>query len=469
MKITVEKVAHKDAVRVIFDETIHASFFREKNNRSELVIKITKRKELSRRKWFLLVREVVTLAKKHHLSRVVLDWSSLTNFPVLRKDSSETLALLVSENLLLASYEFTQYKKKEKKSYQGLSQVIVLVDAESISSVKQGIQTGVVRGEYMNWYRTLANIPGNDMTPKLLAREVKRAVAKAKNNKLSLKILGQKEIERLGMGGVMAVGKGSKEESQFIELVYRGGRKSEAPIALVGKGVTFDSGGIDTKPHPYALDMMMDMSGGGAVLATILISARLGIKRNLVALVPAVENMPGGESFRPGDVVNMLDGTTVEIGHTDAEGRLILGDAITYAKRFKPAGVLDVATLTGAAGVALGERATALFTRDDVQAEKILRAGEMTGDLAWRLPLWEEYESEIVGNVADISNVRTKGRDGVGGAITAATFLYHFGKSYDWFVHLDMAPTMTSVFDEHLARGAKGSPVRLLVEWLEKM
>ena len=215
--------------------------------------------------------------------------------------------------------------------------------------------------------------------------------------------------------------------------------------------------------------MMMDMSGGGAVLATTLISARLGLKRNLVALVPAVENMPGGESFRPGDVIKMLDGTTVEIGHTDAEGRLILGDAITYAARFKPAGVLDVATLTGAAGVALGERATALFTRDDKQAEKILTAGELTGDVAWRLPLWEEYESEIVGHVADISNVRTKGRDGVGGAITAATFLYHFGKIHPWFVHLDMAPTMTSVFDEHLAKGAKGSPVRLLVHFLENL
>ena len=326
-----------------------------------------------------------------------------------------------------------------------------------------------MHGEYMNWYRNLANIPGNDMTPKLLAGAVKKAVVEAKNPKLSLKILSQKEIERLGMGGVLAVGKGSKEESQFIELIYRGGKKSEAPIVLVGKGVTFDSGGIDTKPHPYALDMMMDMSGGGSVLATTLISARLGLKRNLVALVPAVENMPGGESFRPGDVITMLDGTTVEIGHTDAEGRLILGDAITYAKRFKPAGVLDVATLTGAAGVALGERATALFTRDDKQAEKILHAGEVTGDVAWRLPLWEEYESEIVGNVADISNVRTKGRDGVGGAITAATFLYHFGKVHPWFVHLDMAPTMTSVFDENLAKGAKGSPVRLLVEWLEKL
>ncbi len=467
MKITVEKAAPKGAVRVIFDETIQASFFRERNGQHEIVLKIAKRKELTRRKWFLLVREAVALAQKHHLSHIVLDWSSLTNFPILKKDNVERLALLVTENLLLAGYTFHQYKKKDTETYHGLKHIALLVEEKALPLVKKGVSRGLIHGEYMNWYRDLANIPGNDMTPKLLAGAVKKAVSTAKNSKLSLKILSQKEIEHLGMGGVMAVGKGSKEESQFIILEYRGSKKNEAPIVLVGKGVTFDSGGIDTKPHPYALDMMMDMSGGGAVLATTLISARLGLKRNLVALVPAVENMPGGESFRPGDVITMLDGTTVEIGHTDAEGRLILGDAITYAKRFKPAGVLDVATLTGAAGVALGERATALFTRDDTQAEKILTAGEVTGDVAWRLPLWEEYESEIVGNVADISNVRTKGSAGVGGAITAATFVYHFGKVYPWFVHLDMAPTMTSVFDEHLAKGAKGSPVRLLVNFLE--
>ncbi len=467
MKVIVADVAPKTSVRVIFDESIHASFFREQDGRKEIVLKVSKKTELTRRKWFLLIREVVALAQKHHIKEVALAWHVAVDFPVLAKDSVDTLALLVTENMLLAGYAFDRYKKKDKDSYHGLKQVSLVVTAQSKALVKKGVSRGMIHGEYLNWYRDLANIPGNDMTPKLLAHAVKRKVASLKNPKLSLKILGQKEIERLGMGGVMAVGKGSKEESQFIELNYRGGKQGEAPVVLVGKGVTFDSGGIDTKPHPYALDMMMDMSGGGAVLAATLISACLGLKRNLVALVPAVENMPGGESFRPGDVITMLDGTTVEIGHTDAEGRLILADALIYAKRFKPAGVLDVATLTGAAAVALGERATALFTRDDTQAEKLLQAGELSGDVAWRLPLWEEYEGEIAGNVADISNVRTKGRDGVGGAITAATFLYHFGKIHPWFVHLDMAPTMTSVFDEHLAKGAKGSPVRLLVAYLE--
>jgi leucyl aminopeptidase len=271
------------------------------------------------------------------------------------------------------------------------------------------------------------------------------------------------------MGGVLAVGQGSKEESQFIILEYKGGSATEAPFVLVGKGVTFDSGGIDTKPHPYALDMMMDMSGGAAVITTTLIAAKLRLKKNIVALVPAVENMPSGESFRPGDVIKMFDGTTVEIGHTDAEGRLILADAIAYAKRYKPSVLIDVATLTGAAAVALGERATGLFTKNDALAKILLKAGEATGDVAWRLPLWEEYRSEIVGNVADIANVRTKGRDGVGGAITAATFVSHFAQDIERFAHLDMAPTMTATFDEHLAKGAKGSPVRLLVEVMKNL
>lgn len=267
----------------------------------------------------------------------------------------------------------------------------------------------------------------------------------------------------------MAVGKGSREESKFIIVEYSGGKKNEPPIVLVGKGVTFDSGGIDTKPAPHALDMMMDMSGGAAVLTATLIASKLDVKKNIIALVPAVENMPSGESFRPGDVITMMDGTTVEIGHTDAEGRLILADAISYAKRYKPSVVIDVATLTGAASVALGERATALFSQNDKLAQTLLTAGEVTGDSAWRLPLWDDYKSEIVGNVADIANVRTKGSGGVGGAITAATFVSHFAKKIPAFAHLDMAPTMTAVFDEQLAKGAKGAPVRLLVEALKNL
>jgi leucyl aminopeptidase len=436
-------------------------------NGGELLIS-TGKEAYSLRRFLVLVREVVRVAKTHGVETLVVSWKDIAALAP-GEVPAEELATLVAENMLMAGYQFSFYKNQKAKTVApAVTQVVWRETGKKTSLLRKAMAEGVIRGTYINWCRNLANTPGNDMTPRVLAAEVRRALLKEKNKKLSCKILGEKEMKKLKMGGVLAVGKGSKEASQFIIVEYRGGREGAAPVALVGKGVTFDSGGIDTKPSPYALDMMMDMSGGAAVLATTLIAAKLGLKKNIIALVPAVENMPSGESFRPGDIIKMLDGTTVEIGHTDAEGRLILADAISYAKRYKPSVVIDVATLTGAASVALGERATALFSADDKLAESLLTAGERTGDSAWRLPLWEEYASEIVGNVADIANVRTKGRDGVGGAITAATFLAHFAKEHKRFAHLDMAPTMTPAFDEQLAKGAKGSPIRLLVEFLKK-
>ena len=231
--------------------------------------------------------------------------------------------------------------------------------------------------------------------------------------------------------------------------------------------MTFDSGGIDTKPHPYGMDMMMDMSGGAAVVAAMIAAAKLRSPQHIVGLIPTVENMPSGSSMRPGDIITMMDGTHVEIGHTDAEGRLILADALAFAARYQPVRVIDVATLTGASMVALGERVSACFTDNDALAAEVEQAGVTTGDEVWRLPLWDEYASEIKGIHGDISNMRTQGAAGFGGAITAAVFLKHFAKPYvtKW-MHIDIAPTMTSVFDEQLAKGAKGSPVRLLTELL---
>lgn len=451
--------------RVRFDKNIAAHQYLPGKSGGELCLKVAD--EYSLKKFLVLVREIVQVAKTHELSSITIDWADLAK---LAPQKDETiLGALLAESMIMAGYQFSFYKKKEKKKYVSVETVNLEVPEKKKRGVQKGIQEGVVRGTHINWCRNLANTPGNDMTPRILAAEVQRAVKKEKNSKLKAKVLRQAEIKKLKMGGVLAVGQGSREESQFIIVEYKGGAPTKAPVVLVGKGVTFDSGGIDTKPHPYALDMMMDMSGGAAVITTILIAAKLGLKKNIVALVPTVENMPSGESFRPGDVIKMFDGTTVEIGHTDAEGRLILADAISYAKRYRPSILIDVATLTGAAAVALGERATGLFTNDDVLAETLLAAGEATGDVAWRLPLWEEYKCEIAGNVADISNVRTKGRDGVGGAITAATFLAHFAEGIERFAHLDMAPTMTATFDEQLAKGAKGSPVRLLIQTLKTL
>ncbi len=459
-----------NGTRVTFDKKIANHQYLPGKAGGELKVKIQEEK-YTLRQFLLLMREIIQVAKTHQLSELVIDWKVLTQVTSAKKES-EGLATLVAENMVMAGYQFLFYKTKNKdknNEYISVNKVTFIVPEDHKKTLQKGIQEGVVRGTHINWCRNLANTPGNDMTPAILASEVKRAVLKEKSSKLRLKIFGEKDIRALKMGGVLAVGQGSREESKFIILEYKGGKASEKPLVLVGKGVTFDSGGIDTKPHPHALDMMMDMSGGAAVITTTLIAAKLQMKKNIIALVPAVENMPSGESFRPGDVITMLDGTTVEIGHTDAEGRLILADAIAYAKRYKPEIIIDVATLTGAAAVALGERATALFTNNEELAEKIIEAGENVGDRAWQLPLWEEFQAEIAGNVADISNVRTKGQGGVGGAITAATFVAHFAKDVKSFVHLDMAPTMTAVFNEHLAKGAKGSPVRLLIETLKTL
>jgi leucyl aminopeptidase len=465
MKIVITDKKEAKGTQIVLDTKTKAVILENKKGEKILHLPCKDKEELSRRKWNILVRSIVQTAKRYECETITVEWKALAQ-TVKTGGRPERQAERLVENFFLAHYTFDRYKQKTKEHYHGIKTITIEVSPELLAEVKRGAKRGQIVGTWVNWCRTLANTPGNDMTPKIMVSEVRKAVW---GKKVTFKVLGEKEMKTLGMGGVLAVGQGSKEESQFLILEYKGGKKTESPIVLVGKGVTFDTGGLDTKPHPHALDMMMDMSGGAAVMSTLLIAEELKLKKNLVALVPAVENMPSGESFRPGDVINMLDGTHVEIGHTDAEGRLILADAITYAKKWKPEVVLDVATLTGAAAVALGERATAIFTREDALAEKLVQAGEEVGDNGWRLPLWEEYEAEIAGHVGDISNIRTKGQGGVGGAITAATFLYHFGKVYPQFVHLDMAPVMTAVFDEELTKGAKGSPVRLLVTWLENL
>ena len=248
-----------------------------------------------------------------------------------------------------------------------------------------------------------------------------------------------------------------------ILMEYFGDKKGEAPVVLVGKGVTFDTGGINLKPGDSMLGMNMDMSGGAAVIHALAAAARLKVKKNIVVLVPAVENMPSGTSYRPGDILRSMSGKTIQVDNTDAEGRIILADALTYAKRYDPALVVDVATLTGAAVVALGERASALFTQDRDLEQRFRELGETSGDYVWPLPLWDEYDAEIKGTFGDVSNL---GKTRWGGAITAAAFLKQCADGYPW-VHLDIAPRMTAVEGEYLAKGAAGAPVRLLVKLLE--
>ncbi len=459
MKIVVNEKKAKNEVKVIFSQDVDSTCLITGRKDDVIMIKTEKVEQMNRRKWALLIRKIVGEIKKHKIENARIVWNEITAY----KNLGENLGEVFAKNAIIADYEFRKYKKRPKEGWKDIKKIVIEAKDKDQAELKKSTKKGTVVAKYINISRDLANTPGNDMTPKILASETKKIMKNLAN--VNVNVLGEKQIKAKKMGGVIAVGQGSSNESQFIIITYNGAKsKSEKPVVLVGKGVTFDTGGIDTKPYPHALDMMMDMSGGASVIATIGALAELKVKKNIVVLVPAVENMPDGGSFRPGDVIKMMDGTTVEVGHTDAEGRLILADALSYAKTFKPQKVIDVATLTGASMMALGERAMAVFTRDEEFAKEIIELSEESGDFAWRLPLWEEYEEEIKGKIAEISNI---GRSNYGGAITAATFLHHFAKDFKKWAHLDIAPTMTSIEGDFLTKGAKGPGVALLVNLLD--
>jgi len=437
----------------------------------KVVIKPEDTKDFNLRKLILLARKVIVDAKKEKTKKIFLLLKDLPDCLTLNVKQGEYGEIL-SREMLMADYEFNKYKEVSKEGFFMVSEV------SFIGKINQEFKDGVARGEIVasevNACRDLANTPGGDMPPTILAQAVRDT---AKGLPVKVSVLGKKEMEKLGMGAILGVSAGSVHEPQFIVVEYWGAEvkpplggftSKSRPIVLVGKGVTFDTGGLNIKTENFMYTMHLDMSGGAAVIHATILAAKLGVKKNIVALVPAVENMPGGNSYRPGDILRSMSGKTIEVLNTDAEGRVILADALTYAERYNPRLVVDVATLTGAACVALGERASAIFTRDQSLENLTRELGEKTGDFVWPMPLWEEYEQEIKGTFGDVANLGKKGR--MGGAIAGAAFLLQFTKNYPkdcpW-MHIDMAPTMLATDDEHLAKGAKGSPVKLLLALLE--
>lgn len=449
------KNIQKEMVRVERGSGKQDEVFRLEDGSQKIVLGVAEPEKMTRRKLILLTRKIVSIAKAKKYDALLLD-PKIFSFENINLFDQE-LGELVATNFLMANYSFTEFLTKPEEGFPEVKEVIF---ERASKEFGEGVKRGIIIGEEVNACRRLANLPGGDVTPETLAIEAKKI---AKQNSLKVKILGVAEMTKLGMGGVLGVGKGSDLPPKFIILEYMKGKKSDAPVVLVGKGVTFDTGGINLKPENSMLGMNMDMSGGAAVLHTVAALARLKVKCNLVALVPAVENMPSGSSYRPGDILRSMSGKTIEVNNTDAEGRIILADALTYALKYKPSLVVDVATLTGAAMAALGERASALFTTDEKLEKEFRELGELSGDFVWPLPLWEEYDEEIKGTVGDWSNL---GKTRYGGAITAAAFLKQFAVGYPW-VHLDIASRMTSIEGEFLAKGAAGTPVRLLVKLLE--
>jgi leucyl aminopeptidase len=333
------------------------------------------------------------------------------------------------------------------------------VGAAAVSEVRRGLQSGAALTESSELLRNLGNLPGNICTPRYLAAQA-RDLAKRYRRRVRLRVFDEAGIRRLKMGCFLAVTRGSDEPPRFIVLEYRGGRRGRAPVVLVGKGVTFDTGGISLKDPPAMDEMKFDMCGAATVLAAIDFAARAQLRINLVGLVPACENMPDARAIKPGDIVTSASGQTVEILNTDAEGRLILCDALNYARRYAPDVVVDFATLTGACVIALGNHHSGVMANDDALARELVEAGVRADDRAWQLPLTEDYAEQLRTNFADVANVA--GREG--GAITAAAFLGKFTSGLRW-AHMDIAGT---AWTTGTAKGASGRPLGLVADFLTR-
>jgi len=391
------------------------------------------------------VRQAVTLAiqsvKKTKSSKVAI---------CLDEGHSHHL-VIAAQAAADAAYVYSHTKPSAKLS--GITQVVIGVPDAKSSQLSFSLAKAQVSGVALA--REWGNRPANHATPDLLAKAAK---ALAKHPSISCEVLGLKEVLRLGMGSFAAVAQASSQPLRFIILNYKGTNASKPPVVLVGKGITFDTGGISLKPGPGMDEMKFDMCGAASVLGTFEALAHLKPNVNVVGLIPACENMPGGQALKPGDVVTSMSGQTIEILNTDAEGRLILCDALTYAKRFKPTAVIDIATLTGACVIALGHLRSGLYATDEKLAQQLLQAGEQSLDLCWRMPLDEEYADGLKSNFADVANVA----DRAAGSVTAAKFLERFAKDFPW-AHLDIAGT---AWKSGAAKGATGRPVPALLAYV---
>jgi leucyl aminopeptidase len=366
-------------------------------------------------------------------------------------------ARIIAEIFSSHAYKIPDLKTSPKPKARRLTAVnVATADARGAKAAAEGLRIGAAVGSGSQLARDLANLPPNVCTPTYLGQRAQQLAKELSS--IKTKVLDEDGIKALKMGAFLAVTQGSAQPPRLIVCEYRGGRKNAAPICLIGKGITFDSGGISLKDPPAMDEMKFDMSGGAAVLGTLRAIAELKLPLNVVAIVAAAENMPSGTAVKPADIVTTMSGQTVEILNTDAEGRLVLCDAITYSRRYKPAAVIDVATLTGACIVALGNHISGLMSNNETLAKELESAGLRADDRAWRLPIGEDYVEQLKSNFADIANVG--GREG--GACTAASFLWKFAKDLEW-AHLDVAGT---AWLGGAQKGSTGRPVPLLVDFL---
>jgi len=437
-----------------------------------LLVGLGKREDLNEKVFCDSIRAAVkSVSGSKGIKRIA---SFLTDVPVKAKSGERSGAWRVTAHVATVrecGYRFERFKTKKdgnhtegatktksaKPTPEGISHLEMLLpgdmrptEAPKVIEDAQAVANG------LQLTKDLANLPPNICTPTFLANQARTL---AREFRLKIEVLDRAAMEKLGMGALLAVAQGSAQPPQFIVLQHHGATTKDAPHVLVGKGITFDTGGISLKPAADMDEMKYDMSGAATVLGVMRAIAEMGLKRNVIGVIPTCENMPSGTATRPGDIVTSMSGQTVEILNTDAEGRLILCDALTYVEKFKPASVVDIATLTGACVIALGAVNTGLFTADDQLADALIKAGQDAQDPAWRMPLQEEYQELLKSPFADMANVGGR----AAGSVSAACFLWRFTKAYRW-AHLDIAGT---AWKSGAAKGATGRPVSLLVEYLK--
>ena len=431
-----------------------------------LLLGLGKRKDFKLRSWKQIIGTAVISCQGKKAEKIGLvipgDVGEFVDTKVLAKSTVVAIET--------ANYSFDEHKSHEDAIVKSLKSVEFILDKKNWRVWNKGVEEGVIIGGAVNFTRHLGNTTPSTMTPTFLAGEAQRIVKK--NSKLKIKVLAYPEIKRLGMGCFLGVAQGSSEEPKFIIIEYYGTTKSQKPTVLVGKGVTFDSGGLSLKPDPYMCNMKFDMLGGATVLGILDAVSKLGLKKNVIALIPACENMPGGKAYRPDDILINMEGKSVLVDNTDAEGRLILCDALSYAKRFKPKEVVDFATLTGSCFVALGNERSGLFSPEDKIVEKLLSSSETVGEQLWRLPMGEEYSEAMKCEIADIRNAGGVGERRYGGASTAAAFLQFFtldkdgNSEYPW-AHIDLSCSFyVGKGKPYIRGGANGFGVESLVEYL---
>jgi len=421
-----------------------------------LLVGCGKRKEFSRSNYRKAIAAAVSVLDQARTT------DALCTLPELIPDGMD-IYLTIRDAVTTAMdkayrYDQTKETKKQQPKHPLKRLDLWISKKQDEETAERAVRHGNAVAHGVRLARDLGNLPGNVCTPTYLAD---RAVALGKeHSKLRVEILEEKDMEKLGMGALLSVSRGSRQPAKLIVMEHKGGKKDEKPVVLVGKGLTFDAGGISIKPSEAMDEMKFDMCGGASVFGAVLAAVELALPINLIGVVPASENLPDGDANKPGDIVKSMSGQSIEILNTDAEGRLILCDALTYCERFDPAVVIDMATLTGACVVALGKHPSGLFTQNDKLAGEILDAGNAAHDRAWRMPLWDDYQEELDSNFADMANIGSRW----GGAITAACFLARYTKKYPW-AHLDIAGTAWLNGKE---KGSTGRPVPLLTQFLLK-